>query len=198
MRIGVIASGPSANVQDAQMLRACCDLIIAINDSWRLCRGSDGKYFNDCIYGTDMKWWKYAIGDIARDFDGDLWTQRKGWTEEPESLGIKCMESSCEPDLCAEPGKIHTGSNSGFAAINLAYHLAAKTIILLGYDMRMLGINRHHNMVDRPDSLNVESNYSDFIGQFNLIDTKKHGIKILNASRRTSLTCFPLVDLEDM
>lgn len=198
MRIGIIASGPSANIQDAQILRACCDQIIAVNDSWHLCRGADGKYFNDVIYGTDMKWWKWAIGDIIRDFDGDLWTQRVGWTEEPESLGIKCMESCCKPDLCTEPGKIHTGDNSGFAAINLAYHLSAKTIILLGYDLRMDGSKRHHDMVDRPESMNINSNYSQFIKNFNSIDAKKHGIEILNASRRTLLNCFPLVDLEDM
>jgi hypothetical protein len=149
-----------------------------------------------------MKWWKWAIADIMRDFDGDLWTQRVQWTEEPESLGIKCMESDAEPDLCAEPGKIHTGSNSGYAAINLAYHLLIeeeeKTIILLGYDMRMDGNRRHHSMVDRLTSLNVDSDYNAYISKFNTIDTKKHGIEILNASRRTSLTCFPLVDLEDL
>ena len=196
MRIGIVASGPSANIQDAQLLRNCCDEIIAVNDSWRLCR-DNGTYFNDCIYGTDMKWWKYAIGDIIRDYDGDLWTQRAQWTEEPEGLGIKCMESSIDHDLCNEPGKIHTGSNSGFAAINLAYHLGAKTIILLGYDMRMDG-NRRHWFNDRPEKLNVKSDYNAFITQFNRIDAKKHGIEILNASRRTSLTCFPLVNLEDL
>lgn len=196
MRIGIVASGPSANTQDAQKLRECCDEIIAINDSWRLCR-DNGTYFNDHIYGTDMKWWKYAIGDIIRDFDGDLWTQRSGWTEEPEGLGIKCMESSIEPDLCTEPGKIHTGSNSGFAAINLAYHLSAKTIILIGYDMRTDGARRHW-FNDRPEVLNVGSNYIDFIRQMGTINTKKHGIEILNASRRTALTCFPLVDLDDL
>jgi hypothetical protein len=187
-------------VQDAQKLRDCCDLIIAVNDSWRLCRGICDKYFCDAIYGTDMKWWKYAIGDIMRDFDGDLWTQRVQWTKEPESLGIKCMESECKPDICTDPGKIHTGSNSGYAAINLAYHLAEKplTIILLGYDLGMTGGKRHHDHVNRPESLNVDSSYPNFIKGFNTIDPKKHNIEILNASRKTLLNCFPLVDLEDL
>ena len=197
MRIGIIASGPSANINDARMLRDCCDEVIAINDSWRLCRGDDGIYFNDHIYGTDMKWWKYAIGDITRDYDGNLWTQRVAWTEEPEGLGIQCLESEAKPDLCDEIGKIHTGSNSGYAAINLAYHLSAKTIVLLGYDMRMSG-SRRHWFSDRPEHFNVSSDYNAFIRQLNTIDTKKHGIEILNASRRTSLTCFPLVNLEEL
>lgn len=197
LRTGIIACGPSANIQDAQKLRACCDVIIAVNDSWRLCRGADGKYFSDYIYGSDMKWWTYAIGDIIRDYDGELWTQRVGWTEEPEGMGIQCFESEHKPDLCTEPGKIHTGQNSGFAAINLAYHLGANTIILLGYDLRMDG-SRRHWFDGRPEKLNANSDYTSFIKSFDTINAKKHGISILNASRRTSLTCFPLVDLEDM
>ena len=194
MRVGIIASGPSATIQDAAKLKACCDFVIAINDSWRLCPNAD------VIYGTDMKWWKYAIGDIMRDFEGDLWTQRKQWTEEPEKLGINCMESECKPDICTKEGKIHTGSNSGFAAINLAYHLAEKpvSIVLLGYDMQMQGSKRHHDQVKRPQELNVASDYSNFISHFSTINTEKHGIEILNASRRTLLNCFPLVELEDL
>jgi hypothetical protein len=197
LRIGIIASGPSANTQDAQKLNEVCDQIIAINDSYRLCRGPDGEYFNDYIYGTDMKWWKYAIADIARDYDGELWTQRVQWTEEPEALGINCMESEIKPDLCTEPGKIHTGSNSGFAAINLAYHLGAKTIILLGYDMGVDGDKRHW-FNDRPKELTKDSPYSLFITNLNTIDCAKHGIEILNASRRSLLTCFPMVELENL
>jgi hypothetical protein len=202
LRIGIIASGPSATIPDAQKLRFVCDQVIAVNDSWRLCRGFDGKYFNDCIYGTDMRWWKYAIGDITRDYDGKLYTQRVQWTEEPEGLGIRCMESECKPDICTTPGKIHTGSNSGYAAINLAYHLMngaeEKTIILLGYDMSVDGNRRHHGHVNRPETLNVDSNYSQFTKNFDTIDVEKHGIKILNASRRTMLNCFPLVELETL
>jgi len=200
LRIGIVASGPSASMADAQKLRAVSDQVIAINDSWKLCRGADGKYFNDHIYGTDMKWWDYAIGDIARDYDGKLWTQRVQWTREPEELGINCLESESKPDLCTEAGKIYTGSNSGYAAIGLAYHLggAGTQIILLGYDMCMDGNRRHHSFVDRPAHLNQDSPYTGFIKQFNTIDAKKHGISILNASRKTALNCFPLVNLEDL
>jgi hypothetical protein len=197
VRIGIVASGPSATVEDARLLRKCCDKIIAINDSWRLCRAPDGQYFADCIYGTDMKWWLYAVADISRDYDGELWTQRIGWTEEPEALGIRCMESDRKPDLCTEVGKIHTGHNSGFAAINLAYHLSADTVVLLGYDMDMDG-ERRHWFNDRPERLNVKSDYTLFSRSLETIDTEKHGIEILNATRRTALKCFPRVKLEDL
>lgn len=195
--IGIIASGPSATMDDAQKLRSICDQIIAVNDSWRLCRGIDGHYFNDHIYGTDMKWWEWAIADITRDYDGELWTQRIQWTIEPEEWGITCLESEPKPDICTEKGKIHTGQNSGFAAINLAWHLGAKTVILLGYDMGFEG-SQQHWFNDRPQKLNQNSPYNAFIKAFGTIDTKKHGLTILNATRKTLLNCFPLVDLDEM
>ena len=113
MQIGIVASGPSATAEDAKKLSEVCDQVIAINDSWRLCRNGSGEFVNDHIYGTDMKWWKYALADIMRDFDGELWTQRVQWNEEPEKLGFNCLESSFAPDIFTEPGKIHTGSKSG-------------------------------------------------------------------------------------
>lgn len=201
MRIGIVASGPSATMHDAKKLRDCCDLIIAVNDSWHLCRGADG-YFADVIYGTDMKWWDYAIADITRDFDGDLYTQRIQWTKEPESLGINCLESERKPGLCEEKGKIHTGQNSGFAAINLALHLMdddeEREIILLGFDMQANGNQRHHDKVNRPAYLNLDSPYASFCKEFARIDAEKHNLTILNASRRTALTCFPRINLDDL
>lgn len=193
---GLLANGPSATAEDAAKLRTIVDELIAINDAYKLCKGADGKYFCDAIYGTDSRWWKWAYPDITRDFDGELITQRVQWTFEPESWGIECYESYHGLDICTEPGKIHTGQNSGFAAINVAFHRGAKTIYLLGYDMSKDG-DRRHSVTGRPDNMNVDSNYSAFCKCFATIDAEKHGMRIINLSRRTALNCFPLGDLDE-
>lgn len=190
-RVGIIASGPSATAQDAAKLRAVCDEVIAINDSYRLCLESDH------LYGTDMRWWKYALEDVRRHFHGNLWTQRVGWTEEPEALGIACLESSNGDGLCTEEGKVFTGQNSGYAAINLAYHFGAKTVILLGFDLMMTG-NKRHWHTDRPANLNAQSPYHSFIKNFQTIHPEEYGMEIWNVSRRTALTHFPWFDLDDL
>lgn len=186
---GIVASGPSATPEDAVRLREICDEVIAVNDSWRLCRNADH------LYATDYRWWQWAFQDVMRDFEGELHTQRIQWHERPEDWGIRCWESAANPGLCTETGKIHTGQNSGYAAINVAYHLGAKRILLLGYDMSPDGGKRHW-FDDRPENLNVASNYDSFAQQFSTIKPETYGLEILNVTRRTALKCFPRANLD--
>ena len=88
---------------------------------------------------------------------------------------------------------LHYGGNSGYQAVNLAYLLGAKTIILLGFDM--FGT---HYFGDHDKSLNNGSPYSQFIKAFETIDPEKHGIEIINCSRQTAMECFPRTTLENV
>lgn len=81
---------------------------------------------------------------------------------------------------------LHYGGNSGYQAVNLAYLLGAKTILLLGFDM--FG---EHYFGKHPDNLNNASPYQSFINSFGTINPKKHGIEIINCSRQTALEHFP-------
>ena len=49
--------------------------------------------------------------------------------------GINQLKSVAQPGLSRTQGVIHQGKNSGYQALNLAYLLGAKRILLLGYDM---------------------------------------------------------------
>ena len=91
---------------------------------------------------------------------------------------------------------LHYGKNSGYQAINLAYLLGATKVILLGYDM---GVSKKtHWFGDHPDSLQKPSPFSDFISEFNKMNPKKYGLEIINCTRRTALTCFPQMPLEQL
>lgn len=189
--IGIIASGPSATREDALTLLEICDEVIVINDTWRLLREAQH------LYASDSRWWRWAIADVSRDFEGQLWTQAEQWADDPGQWGIHCLESDTDAKgLCTQPGKIHTGMNSGYAAINLAYHLGAKRILLLGYDMSMDG-NRRHWFDDRPENMNMDTNYADLVKCFKTIDPAKYDLEILNCTRRTALNHFPKHSLEE-
>jgi len=81
----------------------------------------------------------------------------------------------------------------------LAFHLfgSGTRIILLGYDMMVDGKQRHW-FGDHPQGLNVASNYTSFMNRFKTIRPAEYGLEILNATRRTALTCFPCHRLEDL
>lgn len=92
---------------------------------------------------------------------------------------------------------IHTGSNSGYAAVNVAYHLKAKRILLLGYDMKVQGDKRHF-FGAHPPGMEVDSNYASFMTKFATINPADYGLEIWNVTRDTAMTCFPVYDLDEV
>jgi hypothetical protein len=155
------------------------------------------------LYATDYRWFKYHIGDLLRDYSGHMITQRVQWEEnnepvDPAQWGIECYESEHRPGLCTEKGKIYTGSNSGYAAVNVAYHLLGGPgrIILIGFDMSRQGEQRHF-FGDHPGKLNQESNYQTFMNSFATIKPRDYGLEIWNCSRRTAMLHFPRYDLDE-
>ena len=153
------------------------------------------------VYSTDHRWYEHHIGDLARDYEGQLWTQSIAWDKskhDPEAWGIKTLTGDTSGrSLSKDPKVLHTGQNSGFAAVGLAYHLGAKRIILLGFDMMKHGDKRHW-FGAHPGGMEVESNYIHFMNNFKKIDCKDLGIEIWNCTRRTALNCFPCYALEDL
>lgn len=85
---------------------------------------------------------------------------------------------------------ISGGGNSGFQAVNLAYILGAKTILLLGFDM--FG---DHYFGKHPSVLDVASPFKKFIESF---ETITKDIEIINCSRMTNLNCFPKKRIENV
>jgi hypothetical protein len=140
---------------------------------------------------------------LARDYEGQLWTQSVAWEKskhDPEAWGIKTLTGKTDgKSLSKDPKVLHTGQNSGFAAVGLAYHLAGPgcRIILLGFDMMKLGNDRHW-FGAHPGGMEVESNYNDFMRNFGWIDCANLGIEIWNCTRRTALSCFPCYNLDDL
>ena len=87
----------------------------------------------------------------------------------------------------------HYGGNSGYQAVNLAYLLGAKTILLLGFDM--FG---SHYFGSHPKELNNSSPYQSFINSFGTINPKDYGIEIINCSRQSALEHFPRTTISEL
>ena len=122
------------------------------------------------------------------------------WKEQsPDAWGITCLKADTGAGgLSRDPGKVHTGRNSGYAAIGLAYgQLKAERILLLGYDMKMKGDTRHW-FGAHPEGMEVASDYNSFIERFATISPEAYGIEIWNVTRDTAMRCFPVYDLDDV
>ena len=88
-------------------------------------------------------------------------------------------------------------SNSGAAAVNLAYFLGAKEILLLGFDMRLVdGENNYHDWHKRPKFV---PKFAKFISRFTYVakGCEEAGIKVVNATPGSKLPYFPIMCIEE-
>lgn len=136
-----------------------------------------------------MKWWKWHEG---LEFTGRKVTQDK---QAADDYGLEYIESAKGKGLSSIPGLIHQGSNSGYQAVNLAYLEGAKTIILLGFDMKSRG-DKAHWFGDHPDKL--RSTYEQFRDCYRTIADQNPPVEIINCTRDTALRVFPCRHLEEV
>jgi len=194
--IGICASGPSITKEDCKTLKENCEEIIAVNDTWRMVDA-------DHLYAADFHWWKYHIADVARDFEGKCWScdppGNTNWGKNnPEAWGVHKLRCRIrERGLSKDPEYVHSGSNSGYQAINLALHLGATRIVLLGFDMHCHG-GKSHWFGDHPEKFRTDTNFGSLVESFRTIKPEQYGIEILNCSRKTALDAFPVHSLEDI
>jgi hypothetical protein len=92
------------------------------------------------------------------------------------------------------------GNNSGGMAINLAWHLGARLLVLLGFDMQMRGPDRHWYPETPDRAVCNPTTYRDvFLPVMNSIaePAKALGMRIVNATPGSALTCFETANFEE-
>jgi hypothetical protein len=106
--------------------------------------------------------------------------------------GLKLLRRGKHGELSRDASTLGVGYTSGFSAINLAVHLGAARIVLLGFDM--MGrhfFGEHPNNTVPPFGLAIPM-FDRLIQP--LADLH---IDIVNASRTTAITAFPRASVAD-
>lgn len=194
--MALVASGPSLRSQDVDYLRGKCRVIV-INDNFKLAPWADA------LYACDRDWWErkrpefaglkftqYSLND-ARKRAQDVATA--------ERFGARAFGGLPHAGLSRDPDVIHYGDNSGYQAINVAYHMGATRIILLGYDMQRTG-GKAHWFGDHPKGMNNLGNLPRWVKYHDALaaDLKAEGVEVINCTRETALTQYPRTNLEDV
>lgn len=180
-----IASGPSLTAADVELVkqwRRAQDVsrcVIVVNTSFRLAPWAD------YLFAMDDRWWRVYGEEARRDFRGKRYSFSRG-TYAAEHAETMLGKSGYQ-----------TFGNSGAGAVMLARYLGASRVVLLGYDAeRRKGAPAHWHP-DHPIGLNNASSSHAWPGQFKRVARQMKGIRIINASRQTALTCFARATLED-
>lgn len=183
MKFLIVASGPSTRASDVHRMRDHVDRVMVLKENWRIM--PDAEY----MYAADGLWWDWYADATAKGFKGERWTQHEGAARK---YGLRHVTSYARRGLCRMPGVIHQGRNSGYQAINLAYHFGAREIFLIGFDMRVLD-NRLHHFDTEPAPIDLPvHDFADWRARMGELacDLDAEGIPVVNLSPESALDCF--------
>lgn len=184
----IVGGGPSLNECPVRLGLSYPNVhYLAINDAYRLLPEAS------LFYACDYRWWEYHYESLQRlpgmkvTIDAEA---ARRWPDLQAYHGVDGI------GLCKIPHVLHTGKNSGYQAINLAYHGGARRIILLGYDLQK-SKQRSHWFMDNP--FTQKANYKNWIPRFEPLakDLMELGIDVINCSPNTALTAFPVGDFAE-
>jgi len=188
----ILASGPSLHQLDGKDWlrgRAC----VAVNSSMFV-----GNYIDVLFFG-DAKWywWNKSAVDMFPGYKFSMNLERKGRQESiAGQSGITILsQDRKKAGLETKPDKLCFNGSSGACALNLAYHLGAARMVLLGFDMQQVGNDR--NYIHHP--IRGSLKYAGMIKRMKVLsqDLQAAGIPVFNATENSALPWFPRIPLKE-
>lgn len=189
-----LATGPSLTQEDVTFLRGRVDGVVAINDAHRLAPWAD------VLYSSDRRWWNHYKG--VPEFTGMKYGVGSGTGKQnpyAKCPDVVVLKNTGYDGIETNPTALRTGRNSGFAAVNLAVHLGAKRILLLGYNLGYRN-GRAHFFGNHPAGLTQTTGlYPGFRRSFDRVAPvlAGMGIEVVNCTPQSSLSAFPLKTLRE-
>lgn len=144
------------------------------------------------LYACDARWWNVYGREVNRKFRGELWAGDPRMRDRTNVIEV--VDGS---GLSTNPRRVYNGWNGGNHAIGLVYHWSPAKIVLLGYDMQKTdGKLHHHGKHD--GSLPNLGTMDEWVRRMTplAMDLLDRGVRVINASRETALTCFDRMSLE--
>ena len=182
----ILGGGPSLLKADLNIVRK--KRTIATNNAYQLAPWAEILFF------MDDKWFhEHAVG--LSKYHGIKVTIAPKFQH---TKGVKWLERGSKTMLSTIPTMVHNGNNSGYAAVNIAFHLGVSRIILVGFDMRV--VDSKHNYHDQHKRKMLDNIYDkEYIPNFGTIKEplEKQGVSVYNTCLDSGLKCFPFVSLEE-
>lgn len=148
----------------------------------------------DALYAGDLQWWE-RYHERTREFAGEKWT----WNEAAAvRFGLRRVRRAEGEGLCRTRLQVNSGGNSGYQAVNLAYHFGARKVVLLGFDMHRKAGGHWHG--EHEGMLSAPANHLPVWRRaFHRLafDLRAEGVQVVNATEGTALECFPRMPLAE-
>jgi len=190
----ILGGGPSLNDVDLDLLKG--KKIIGVNNSTFLLPEINVCYFGDYKWVERYRERLERFGGLILTSCYEKWFKRDSWL----AGHVKKLTRGKPKGIETEPGIIAWNKCSGLSAINLAYHFGCSKVVLLGFDMRVVGDkkNFHDEYIGWENT--PHDIYEKYLQCIPYIarDAEKIGLEIYNATPDSAITEFGYTALEDI
>lgn len=178
---------------------------------------------NQHVIGVNAAFLLGSWIDIAFFGDGGFYLKNRRELEKFPNLIVTCdpkhkekygrgvkftpKERGARYGISPHRGRVSWNGNSGAAAISLAYHLGAKRIYLLGFDMRLSSDYKQHwhrhykrGSMDLATFTKKKFPFDRHLKGFPQIakDARRLKLEIINVNPESAINVFPKVSLKDI
>ncbi len=180
----IVGGGPSIKGFDFDRLRG--HNVIAVNNS-----GLDLVPWAHVLFWADKRWLEWNNTRLEEHYGKYKVSRKTPHIKTAHDIKVMQFKAKCfskQPDAVG-------GWCGGSSAINLAYLMGAKTIILMGFDMRPGNYHDDHKLP------HLEGQHRDkFIPTLEAMapTLDKLGVTVINTNHRSALRCFPFADIEEL
>lgn len=187
--VAIVASGPTGKKCGVEITKDRLP-VLAIKRSIEL------TPWAEVVYGCDYPWWRSVDG--LPDFKGLKLAYDKRACDLAGTTKID-IEIKTDRLLFDEPGKVGSGGNSGFQALNIAVQAGASRVLLIAFDMHDRGGAHWFGRNSAVGQSNpISDNFRRWIAAYNVAakQLEERGVDVVNASPNSDLKCFRKQDIE--
>lgn len=149
----------------------------------------------DACWFHDRRWFDWHRDSLV-DFPGII----AHCCPQLQVAGLHYFERGKPAGIDEKIGRVASNGNSGMSAINFAYHLGVRRVVLLGFDMKMVdgNPNWHKDHKTRPYTLKHQP-YFRFLRRAEYVrkDAIKLNLEIINCTPGSAMTQWPIMSLEE-
>ncbi len=182
----LIGGGPSLRDFDLEPTRKA--KVITVNNACFLAP------WTDVIFFGDRRWWRWYGAKVPEKYAGRIITT--AMSRQPDPRILRMGKEYKEP-LSPDPYSL-SGVDSGTQAIDLAVHLGARKLVLLGYDMGFAADGESHWHADHQEPSREHDYVDTFAPQYPALleALAERGIEIVRCTP-SNLHMIPQVSLAE-
>lgn len=166
--------------------------VIGVNDAFKL------GDFIDFIWFGDQRWYEWNRDLLIEQCKlGRVYTCAESIEDDPM---IRCFKRGKPLGIETSLNQVSWNRASGASAINFSYHLGARKIILIGFDLKR-GSNgeTHWHDYHKTKDKDIDTLFLRYLEPFKKIkeDADKLGIEIINVNPDSAIQEFPKMSIKE-